>query len=89
MTKEAHEESSVPYGAYVTEVSMQSPAMEAGVLNGDIIVEVDGTIINSFYDYKLAMLSKKPGDEVKMELKRFAGSEYTDMTVDLTLVECN
>ena len=89
VTKEAHEESSVPYGAYVTEVSMQSPAMEAGVLNGDIIVEVDGTIINSFYDYKLAMLSKKPGDEVKMGLKRFAGSEYTDMTVDLTLVECN
>lgn len=89
VTKEAHDESGVPYGAYVTEVSMQSPAMEAGVLNGDIIVEVDGTIINSFYDYKLAMLSKKPGDEVKMGLKRFAGSEYTDMTVDLTLVECH
>ena len=89
VTKEANQESGVPFGAYVTEVSMQSPAMEAGVLTGDIIVEVDGTIINSFSDYKLTMLSKNPGDEVKIHLKRFAGNEYTDMAVDLTLAEGN
>ena len=58
VTKEANEESGVPFGAYVTEVSMQLPAMEAGLLNGDIIVEVDGVFINSFSDYKLALLSK-------------------------------
>lgn len=88
VTEEAHKDSGVPFGAYVTEVAMQSPAMEAGVLNGDIIVAVDGTIINSFYDYKLAMLSKNPGDGVKIQLKRFTGSEYTEMSVNLTLAEC-
>ena len=89
VTKEANEELGVPLGAYVTEVSMQSPAMEAGVLNGDIIVEVDGVFINSFSDYKLTMLSKNPGEEVKVNFKRFVGNEYVDMSVKLTLGEGN
>ena len=68
---------------------MQSPAMEAGILNGDIIEEVDGVIINSFSDYKLTMLSKNPGVEIKVKFKRFVGNEYADMSVKLTLAEGN
>ncbi|MBQ5675345.1 MAG: serine protease [Lachnospiraceae bacterium] len=89
VTKEANEESGVPFGAYITEVSMQSPAMEAGLLNGDIIVEVDGVFINSFSDYKLALLSKTPGEEVKVNFKRFVGNQYVDMSVKIVLAEGN
>ena len=89
VTKEANEELGVPFGAYVTEVSLQSPAMEAGILIGDIIVEVDGVFINSLSDYKLTMLSKEPGEEIKVNFKRFVGNEYVDMSVNLTLAEGN
>ncbi|MBR1691288.1 MAG: serine protease [Lachnospiraceae bacterium] len=87
VTKEAHDELDVPYGAYVTEVSMQSPCMEAGVLNGDIIVQMDETAINSFTDYKQALLKKKPEESVTLRIKRFTGEQYTDMTVNLLLAE--
>ena len=89
VTKEANEELGVPFGAYVTEVSLQSPAMEAGILIGDIIVEVDGVFINSLSDYKLTILSKEPGEEIKVNFKRFVGNEYVDMSVKLTLAEGN
>lgn len=89
VTKEANEELGVPFGAYVTEVSLQSPAMEAGILIGDIIVEVDGVFINSLSDYKLTMLSKEPGEEIKVNFKRFVGNEYVDMSVKLVLAEGN
>lgn len=89
VTKEANEELGVPFGAYVTEVSLQSPAMEAGILIGDIIVEVDGVFINSLSDYKLTILSKEPGEEIKVNFKRFVGNEYVDMSVKLVLAEGN
>jgi len=88
VTRDAHDELGVPYGAYVTDVSMQSPAMEAGILNGDIVVQVDVAPITSFYDYKQALLSKQPGDSVSLRIKRFAGDEYTEMVVNLVLEEC-
>lgn len=88
VTKDAHDELGVPYGAYVSEVLMQSPAMEAGILNGDILVQVDENVINSFADYKRALLDKKPGDTMTLRFKRFAGEQYTEMTVNLELTEC-
>lgn len=89
VTKEAHDEMGVPFGAYVTEAEMGSPAMEAGILNGDIITQIDTTPINSFKDYKLTILTREPGDSVTLYVKRFAGNEYTDMHVKITLGESN
>ena len=43
VTDDAHKEMNVPYGAYVTEVVSQSPAMRAGVSNGDIITLIRNT----------------------------------------------
>lgn len=88
VTKEAHKESNVPYGAYITEAEMQSPAMKAGVLNGDIITQTDETVLASFEDYKHAILKKKPGDVVTLHVKRFTGEGYRDMEITITLGEC-
>lgn len=89
VTKEAHDEMGVPFGAYVMEAEMGSPAMEAGILNGDIISQIDTTPISSFKDYKLTILTREPGDSVTLYVKRFAGNEYTDMHVKITLGESN
>ena len=37
VTEEANSELGVPYGAYITEVEMDSPAMLAGIQQGDVI----------------------------------------------------
>ena len=57
------------------------------MLNGDIIVQMDETAINSFTDYKQALLKKKPEESVTLRIKRFTGEQYTDMTVNLLLAE--
>jgi S1-C subfamily serine protease len=85
LTETAKQEHSIPNGIYVNEVQTDSPAFEAGVKNGDIILSInDNTILgtNNFYDYLSAY---KPGDEIKVKLKRTSGSneKETDVTVVL------
>lgn len=87
VTREAHENGGMPYGAYVTEVAMNSPAMEAGILNNDVIVQVENVNISSFQEYKNVILSKVPGDTLRLYIKRYSGGEYIDMEVEITLKE--
>lgn len=87
VTKEAFENSGMPYGAYVTEVEMQSPAMEAGILSNDVIVQAGLTSLSSFSDYKKVLLSKKPGETLKLYIKRYSGGEYIDMEIEITLTQ--
>ncbi|MBQ7066190.1 MAG: serine protease [Lachnospiraceae bacterium] len=87
VTREAYENNGMPYGAYVTEVAMQSPAMEAGILSNDVIVQAGLTSLTSFADYKKVLLSKKPGETLKLYIKRYSGGEYIDMEVEITLTE--
>ena len=46
------------------------PAAEAGIRTGDLIVGFDGKTIRNPSELSLAVLTKKPGDKVKVELKR-------------------
>ena len=62
VTETAARELGLPYGAYVKEVVIDSPAMEAGIQNGDVIVKIGTTEINSFEAFKDAMLKCQPGD---------------------------
>ena len=47
----------VPFGAYVTEAVLDSPAMLAGIQSGDVITEFDGEIINTIGDLTKAILN--------------------------------
>lgn len=88
VSTEAHEELNVPYGAYVSEVEMQSPAMEAGILNGDIIIQVEEEVIDTFFEYKNVLMNYRPDDLITLKLLRFTGSEYTEMEVVIQVGEC-
>lgn len=89
VTKEANETYSVPMGAYVKEVIVDSPAMNVGIRNGDVITKLGTVQINSFVDYQDAMLMFKPGDTVAVTLQRPSGSSYTDVTYEVTMEEYN
>lgn len=75
----------VPLGAYVTSVSMDSPAMLAGIQSGDVITEFDGEPIHTFGDLTKAILKSDKEKKIKVKLERGAFDGYSDMTVKVTL----
>lgn len=72
---------SVNQGAYVAEVVSGSPADEAGIEKGDIIVAMDGEEITSADGMVLAVRSHDIGDTVTVTVVR--GTETKDLTVTL------
>ena len=87
VTPEANSDRNVPFGAYVKEVVPDSPAMNVGIRNGDVIVKIGTTEIGSFTDYKEAILQYQPQDVVMVTLERPGREEYTEMTYEVTLEE--
>lgn len=85
VTEKAMEELGIPAGAYVTEIVMDSPAMEAGIQSGDVITKIGTTEILNFSDYKSAMSKSQPGDTAVVTVMRFAKGEYTEMSFELIL----
>ena len=85
VTEEANSELGVPYGAYITEVEMDSPAMLAGIQQGDVITGFGERVIVSFDEYTNSLLSMKPGDSVELTIMRQSQQEYKEMKFDITL----
>lgn len=77
----------VPYGAYVKEVDMDSPAMLAGIQQGDVITVFEEKTINKFNDYSTALLEMAPGQTVEMTVFRQAQEEYKEMKFTIELGE--
>jgi hypothetical protein len=51
-----------------------SPAAQAGLREDDVIVRFDGMRVDNIYDYMFALRTRKPGQEVRITVKR-AGEE--------------
>lgn len=62
-------------GVYVTEITENSGAEDAGIKVGDIIKKVDNTNIDGYADLSFAVGSKRPGDKVIVTYLR-NGKEY-------------
>jgi uncharacterized iron-regulated protein len=50
----------------ITDFSKNSAARDAGIPKDSIIVSVDDNPVNTFADFKIAVLNKKPGDQIKL-----------------------
>ena len=68
-------------GAVVGTVTNGSPADKAGLRGGDVITSIAGKTVRNPSDLSLAVLTKRPGDDVKVEFKR----DGKDHTVTVTL----
>ncbi|MDR1800285.1 MAG: S1C family serine protease [Lachnospiraceae bacterium] len=67
-------------GVYVKNVTPDSPAMSAGIQNGDFITEIGGEEISNYAGYHAALMEKKVGEEVHFAGKRSGtGGEYVDI----------
>ncbi|EDY85292.1 PDZ domain protein [Verrucomicrobiia bacterium DG1235] len=57
-------------GALVNQVNPNTPADEAGIRAGDVIVKVDGAEVDSPSDLRVRIAARKPGDSVMIEIVR-------------------
>ena len=77
VTQELSEKYNMPEGVYVVSTEMDSPAMQAGIQSGDILIEINGEKLNSVSGYEMVLKKFSIGDEVSITLKRQgAGGEY-------------
>lgn len=82
-----HNELEVPYGAYVTKVEMDSPAMLAGIQVGDVVTSLNGNSTLSFSSYCTQLIQLDPGQTVQMTVRRQSQGEYREMMFTITLGE--
>ncbi len=83
VTRLIHEQMNVPYGVFVTEVEAGSPAMQAGIRNGDIIVQAGNISVSSFTELRTALLSCDPQDTLQVKLLRQTGNEYQEISTEV------
>ncbi len=87
VTAYAHSDLGVPYGAYVTRVEMDSPAMLAGMQVGDVILAINGNSVINYSSYCNQLMILNPGDTVELTVSRQSQSEYREMTFTVELGE--
>jgi len=69
-------------GALITEVVADSPAEEAGLREGDLIVSVDGEKVAGAIDLADLLAGHEPGDTVTLEFER-EGEDLAEIEVQL------
>ena len=74
-----------PYGVYVYEVGEDSPAQKAGVLEGDIIVAINGRRVNNMDDISDILKYKRVGDICKLNIYRFEKERYVEYQIEVEL----
>ena len=69
----------IPHGVRFADIREGTPAAQAGLKAGDILVEFDGKEIGNLYDFTYALRSRKPGDRVTVKVLR--GTETVTASV--------
>lgn len=87
VTREAHVEMKVPYGAFIKRVEMSSPAMIEGMQVGDIVTAIDGSEVRDQSDYSSKLLRFAPGQAVEIMIMRQSQSGYKEIKFNITLTE--
>jgi serine protease Do len=89
----------IPKGVYVVNVEENSPAEKAGMQVGDIIVDVDDTVITSTTELSAKVAEYEAGDTLKIKVYRVPGitdltgsddipdGEYIDLEVTLEIID--
>ena len=85
LTTEAIEMYNMPTGAFVRSVEDDSPAQEAGICKGDIIVKIDGQKVSDGDDLLDKLQYYKSGEKIEAVIARATNGEYEENTIELTL----
>ncbi|MEO6289895.1 MAG: trypsin-like peptidase domain-containing protein [Ginsengibacter sp.] len=84
LTDQEKQKANVPVkadGIYITDLTKNGAALEAGIKKGDIIRKIDGTSINSGSELQEKLSSYKPGDKVKVTIERNGNETVMPVTL--------
>lgn len=81
---ELSEKTGIPKGVYVNTVSEDSPAMEAGIQNGDVIVRIGESEITTLTQLRAALDNCEPGRRVEIAAMRKGAEGYVEIVFDVT-----
>lgn len=86
ITEKIFENTGIPKGIYVNSVEQDSPAMQAGIQNGDVIIGIEDTNIRTLQELKYALDFYKKGSKISVSvLRRSAADHYVQIVFDVTL----
>ncbi len=85
LSAKARQMYNMPAGAFVEETYEWSPASEAGIRRGDIIVKIDGQKVSDGSALLEKLLYYAPGETVDIVVTRVTDGEYKEMTISVTL----
>jgi serine protease Do len=68
-------------GVLITRVKVNSPAENAGLSRGDVILEINRKTISSVTDYKASVSPAKPGDTLLFLIYRRGGSLFVPVEI--------
>ena len=67
----------------IKELSHAGKAKEAGIKEGDIIINIDGKKIQTMEDIGITMMNAKAGDVLEMRLKRIIAENQTPQEITI------
>lgn len=72
-------------GIVIGEVQPDTPAAEAGLRDGDVILKLNGEDVGNWMDFRVEIGNRKPGDEITLEV--FRDGEELSFDVELGELE--
>lgn len=85
VTEAVSEEQGIPKGVYVREIEVDSPAMQAGIQNGDVITEMNKSKVTTISGMNKTLMECQAGEQISIRGKRQGASGYVDMDFDITV----
>lgn len=85
ITADISEKKGIPVGVFVEQVEVDSPAMQVGIQNGDVIIELNGEKIETVKGYQQQLKSCAAGETVKVKAMRQGTEGYVEVDFDVTL----
>lgn len=63
-------------------IAQNTPAYKAGLNQGDLIISIDGKELENEADFQKLLKTKKPGDKLQLEIKRYDKVVQKQVTLD-------
>ena len=80
VTSDIQEEYDIPQGVYIKQVAVDSPALNGGLQNGDVIIEMDGEAVETIQAYRSALMGQSVGDTIRIKVMRQGAEGYTEVS---------
>lgn len=85
VTDEIAEAQGIPKGVYVKSIEADSPAMAAGIQNGDVITKVDEADVATLSAYHNMLMKMETGEQMQISGKRSGANGYVDIDFTVTI----